>query len=98
VTDRVLEVLPQLAAAVSAPLAKTDRIVMISGNGGATTGASRITRDVTQVVAELPAVLEALTGLKFEELVKRVPGLRDAAAAAGEASADGVDTSAEEVR
>jgi flotillin len=98
VTDRVLEVLPQLAAAVSAPLAKTDRIVMISGNGGATTGASRITRDVTQVVAELPAVLEALTGLRFEELVKRVPGLRDAAAAAGEASADGVDTGAEEVR
>jgi flotillin len=98
VTDRVLEVLPQLAAAVSAPLAKTDRIVMISGNGGATTGASRITRDVTQVVAELPAVLEALTGLKFEELIKRVPGLRDAAGAPGQKPADGVDAGAEEIR
>jgi flotillin len=98
VTDRVLEVLPQLAAAVSAPLAKTDRIVMIGGNGGATAGASRITKDVTQIVAELPAMLEALTGMKFDELVKRVPGLRDAAAAAGEGSADGVDTNAEEIR
>jgi flotillin len=77
VTDRVLEVLPQLAAAVSAPLAKTDRIVMIGGNGGAA-GASRITKDVTQIVAELPEMLEALTGMKFEELVKRVPGMRDA--------------------
>ena len=76
VTDRVLEVLPQLAAAVSAPLAKTERIVMIGGNGGAA-GASRITKDVTQIVAELPALLEALTGMKFEELIKRVPGLRD---------------------
>jgi flotillin len=94
VTDRVLEVLPQLAAAVSAPLAKTDRIVMIGGNGGATTGASRITKDVTQIVAELPALLEALTGMKFDELVKRVPGLRDAAAAGGES----VDASAEEIR
>jgi flotillin len=98
VTDRVLEVLPQLAAAVSAPLAKTDRIVMIGGNSGATAGASRITKDVTQIVAELPAMLEALTGMKFEELVKRVPGLRDAAAAAGEGPTDGVDTSAEEIR
>jgi flotillin len=79
VTDRVLEVLPQLAAAVSAPLAKTDRIVMIGGNGGAA-GASRITKDVTQIVAELPALVEALTGMKFDELVKRVPGLRDATA------------------
>src|SRR5919198_1383131 len=94
VTDRVLEVLPQLAAAVSAPLAKTDRIVMIGGNGGATTGASRITKDVTQIVAELPALLEALTGMKFDELVKRVPGLRDAAAAGGES----VDAGAEDIR
>jgi flotillin len=98
VTDRVLEVLPQLAAAVSAPLAKTDRIVMIGGNGGASVGASRITKDVTQIVAELPAMLEALTGMKFDELVKRVPGLRDVAGAAGEGPADGVDASAEEIR
>ena len=73
VTDRVLEVLPQLAAAVSAPLAKTDRIVMIGGNGGATTGASRITKDVTQIVAELPEVLESLTGKRLDELVKALP-------------------------
>jgi flotillin len=95
VTDRVLEVLPALAAAVSAPLAKTDRIVMIGGNGGASAGASRITRDVTQIVAELPALLEALTGVKFDELVKRVPGLRDAAATAG---GERVDAGAEEIR
>jgi flotillin len=95
VTDRVLEVLPQLAAAVSAPLAKTDRIVMIGGNGAATAGASRITKDVTQIVAELPDLVEALTGMKFEELVKRVPGMRNAAA---DDTAPEVDTSAEEIR
>jgi flotillin len=74
VTDRFLDVLPALAAAVSAPLAKTERIVMIGGNGA--DGASRITKDVGQIVAELPAVLEALTGMKLEELVKRVPAMR----------------------
>jgi flotillin len=87
ITDRVLEVLPELASAVSAPLAQTDRIVMIGGNGS-TPGASKITRDVTQVVAELPSLLEALTGLKLEDMAKRVPGVRDSDA----------DSTAEEVR
>jgi flotillin len=94
VTDRVLEVLPALAAAVSAPLAKTDRIVMIGGNG-ASAGATRITKDVTQIVAELPALVEALTGMKLDDLVKRVPGMADQDAGA---PTDGVDTSAEEIR
>jgi flotillin len=92
VTDRVLEVLPELAAAVSAPLAKTDRIVMIGGNGGSA-GASRITKDVTQIVAELPELLEALTGMKLDDLVKRVPGM----AGDGPDGTSGVDASAEEI-
>jgi flotillin len=94
VTDRILEVLPEVAAAVSAPLAKTEKIVMIGGNG--TSGASKITRDVTQVVAELPAVLEALTGMKLEELAKRVPGLKNGEGG-GAPDAD-ADATAEEVR
>ena len=88
ITDRVLEILPELAAAVSAPLARTDKIVMIGGNGGSP-GASRITKDVTQVVSELPAVLEALTGLKLEDMAKRVPGVKNG---------DEVDGDAEELR
>jgi flotillin len=76
ITDRVLEILPQLASAVSAPLAQTDKIVMIGGGGnGAGPGAHKITRDVTQVMAELPAVVEALTGTKLEDLAKRIPGV-----------------------
>jgi flotillin len=71
ITDRVLEILPELAAAVSAPLARTDKIVMIGSNGSS--GASKITKDVTTVMAELPAVLEALTGMKLEDLAKRIP-------------------------
>jgi hypothetical protein len=30
---------------------------------------------VTQVMAELPAVVEALTGKSFEEITKRIPGV-----------------------
>jgi flotillin len=92
ITDRVLEILPELASAVSAPLAQTDRIVMIGGGNGTGAGASKITRDVTQIVAELPAVLEALTGTKLEDLAKRVPGMKG-----GSPEAD-ADTTAEELR
>jgi flotillin len=87
ITDRVLEILPELASAVSAPLARTDKIVMIGGNGSGA-GASKITRDVTQVMAELPAVLEALTGRKLEDLASRIPGVGGADA----------ETQAEEIK
>jgi flotillin len=90
ITDRVLEILPELASAVSAPLAKTEKIVMIGGNGSSP-GASKITKDVTQVMAEMPAVLEALTGMKFEDLAKRIPGVANG----GETEVEG---DAEELR
>jgi flotillin len=92
ITDRVLEILPELASAVSAPLARTDKIVMIGGNGSSP-GASKITKDVTQVMAEMPAVLEALTGMKFEELAKRIPGV-----GGGNGGESAVEGDAEEVR
>ena len=91
ITDRVLEVLPALASAVSAPLAQTDKIVMIGGNGSSP-GASRITKDVAQVVSELPDVIEALTGLKLEDIAKRVPHVK------GSGNDEAVDGDAEELR
>jgi flotillin len=86
----VLEILPELAAAVSAPLAQTEKIVMIGGGNGSGPGAHKITRDVTQVMAELPAVVEALTGKSFEDIAKRIPGVQN-----GEPVADG---DAEEIK
>jgi flotillin len=91
ITDRVLSILPELAAAVASPLAQTDKIVMIGGGSGPDggVGANRITRDVTSIMSELPDVLEALTGMKLEDIAKRVPGVKDG---------DAVDGQAEEIR
>ncbi len=57
----MVNVLPQLANAISQPLAKTDRIVIIGGPDGAA-GAHRQTRDAADIIAQLPAIVEALTG------------------------------------
>ena len=73
IADRLIEVLPQLAAAVSEPLAKTEKIVMITGGDGDGVGAHRITRDVSRIVAELPEILSSLTGKQLEDLVKALP-------------------------
>jgi flotillin len=75
VVEMIIRILPEVAGKISEPLAKTEKMVIInSGNGGG--GASKLTGDVTQIVAQLPPVIESLTGIKLEKLVEQVPGLR----------------------
>ena len=52
-----------------------------SGPGG---GASKLTGDVTQIISQLPPVIESLTGIKFEKLLEQVPALRNAMGKKGE--------------
>ena len=90
VAQLFIDRLPEVAAAVSAPLAKTERIVVISsgGDGQAGAGASRVTRDVVDVVAQLPALIEALTGVDLQQMLARLPqvsGARGKGEEAGEA-------------
>jgi flotillin len=76
VTQMLTDVLPRIAEAVASPLAKTERIVIIGGGSdGSGAGAAKITKDVTDIVAQLPPVLESLTGIELRDLISRVPGL-----------------------
>jgi flotillin len=77
IADRLLSIMPELAAAVSAPLSKTDKIVIFGGDGDGL-GAHRVTQEVMRIVAELPEVLESLTGKKLDELVAALPKAGDA--------------------
>ena len=76
--EQLFQTLPQVAEAVAQPLAKTERIVMISGGNddSAGVGASRLTRDVTNIVAQLPSVIEALTGIDILGSLKNLRGVR----------------------
>lgn len=78
VTDRFISILPELAAAVSEPLSRTEKIVVVgNGNGHNGSGASKITADVAEIIAQLPTVVESLSGMKLGDLIGRVPRLEN---------------------
>src|SRR5213593_4186996 len=78
VIELIVRVLPEIAGKISEPLSKTERMVIINNGNGNGGGASKITGDVTQIISQLPPVLEALTGVRFEKLLEQVPALRKA--------------------
>ena len=83
VIQQVLETLPQVAEAVAQPLARTDRIVMFGGGGdGGGSGASKLTQDITRTVAQVPEVIESLTGIDIVGSIKNIPGLEATARSA----------------
>jgi flotillin len=80
VIEMIVRVLPEVAGKISEPLSKTEKMVIINSGSGPGGGASKLTGDVTQIIAQLPPVLESLTGVKFEKLLEQVPALRNAMA------------------
>jgi flotillin len=77
VVEMIVRVLPEVAGRISEPLAKTERMVIIN-SGGPGGGASKVTGDVTQIISQLPPVVESLTGLRLEKLMEQIPALRKA--------------------
>merc|ERR1711875_72433 len=63
----VLEALPQIAAEVAAPLAKTDQIVLIGGG-------NNTTHEVNKLVGTLPPAIQALTGVDITGALGKIPG------------------------
>ncbi|XP_051891868.1 flotillin-2 isoform X1 [Pristis pectinata] len=58
----VLDALPKIAAEIAAPLAKTDEIVILGGDS------NRVTSEVTRLLAEVPASVQALTGVDLSKV------------------------------
>merc|ERR1712024_25654 len=63
----VLEALPQIAAEVAAPLAKTDEIVLLGG-------ADKTTTEVNKLLGQLPPAVQALTGVDLSGALGKIPG------------------------
>src|ERR1051326_9041403 len=76
VVEMIIRILPEVAGKITEPLSKTERMVIINSGNGNGGGASKLTGDVTQIVAQLPPVIESLTGIKFEKLLEHIPSLK----------------------
>jgi flotillin len=76
-----LKVLPEIAAAVSEPLARAGATTIISQGGadGSGTGAAKLTEDVTQVLTQLSPIMEQLSGVDLKAFLRDVSKLPGAA-------------------
>jgi len=77
-----LKVLPEIAAAVSEPLARAGETTIISSgsNPGDGTGAARLTEDVIQVMTQLGPIMKQLSGVDLDNLLRNIARLPGAVA------------------
>ncbi|HEY6330484.1 MAG TPA: SPFH domain-containing protein [Blastocatellia bacterium] len=69
IAQMFVEKLPELARAVSEPLSKTEKIVIV-GNGTDGVGASKLTADITKIISQLPPIVESLTGIDLRRVLQ----------------------------
>ena len=69
VLEMYLKSLPELAKAVSEPLSKVDKIVVVGGSDKSL-GTSKITGQVAEVLAQMPDVVQSLTGVDLKKYLQ----------------------------
>lgn len=75
IAQLLIEKLPEIARAIAEPMAKIDKITIVGTGEGVGTGASKITQDIGKVLAELPPVVKALSGIDLAALIERLPAI-----------------------
>lgn len=99
ILDKLVAGLPEVVRALSEPLAKVDKITVVStGADGGSEGAgvNRVTSDMTTMIAQVPALLEALTGVKIGDLLNQVPQIASATNGHSNGVAKSADGAAQE--
>jgi flotillin len=72
IVDKLITIMPEVVRALSAPLANVDKITIVSTGNAETSGMHKITGDITQMAAQIPALFETLSGMPFSELLGKV--------------------------
>jgi flotillin len=76
VVDRLISAMPELVRALSEPLAKVDKITIVSTGSDSTTGANKLTGDMMKIASQVPALFEALSGMNVAELMANVKSMQ----------------------
>jgi len=72
VTQLIVEQLPNIAREIAAPISNIEKIVAIDGGSNSGGGANKITGYVTDLMSQLPEVVESLTGQNITSLIGSV--------------------------
>ena len=79
VVDKLITSLPEVVRAMAQPLANVDKITIVSTGNGTSAGASKITGDMAQIAAQVPALFESLSGMSITDLLSKVRLIGDKA-------------------
>src|SRR5689334_20302547 len=72
VVDKLITGLPEVVRAMASPLANVDKITIVSTGNGHSSGMSKITGDMAEIAAQVPALFEALSGMQISDLLSKV--------------------------
>jgi len=84
VIDKLLTSLPEIMQAIATPLNKVDKITIVSTGNGSSSGMHKLTGDMTEIAAQVPALFEALSGTPMADLMSKVRKLGDKSPRRGE--------------
>jgi flotillin len=79
VIDKLLTSLPEIMQAIATPLNKVDKITIVSTGNGHASGLNKLTGDMTEIAAQVPALFEALSGMPMADLLSKVRKIGDKA-------------------
>ena len=77
VVDKLITGLPDIVKALASPLSNVDKITVVSTGNGSSSGMHKITGDITEMAAQVPALFEALSGMKMSDLLGKIRTLGD---------------------
>ena len=79
IVDKLITNMPEVVRALAAPLANVDKITIVSTGNGNNAGMHKITGDITEMAAQIPALFETLSGMPLSDLFAKVRMIGDAA-------------------
>ena len=75
VVDKLLTNMADVVRAMAEPLSNVDKITIVSTGDSKSVGAHKLTGDLTEIAAQVPALFEALSGMKMSDLMGNIKGM-----------------------
>ena len=76
VVDKLITNMAEIVRAMAEPLGNVDKITIVSTGSEGNIGANKITGEMTKIAAQVPALFEALSGMKMSDLMANVKEMK----------------------